>query len=969
VEFNGKYTEAGAGKLSGEIKDKVFVGFGGDVEFLDNRGGYTVPANPAGWFVFKGTIQRQAVNVNIAAGKEFPNVLVYLTASGNQLAIAGSATANPLVFQDERTLYIRRGTVNLGLYQWLMNSTNSPMTRIGFDGLSGTFLLHPNASFVMGDSSTSTESVFYPGPGLGVTANGTISVTGDFTLAPYTGAGAGFSGATIIMRPVFPAPAVGTDGRGLNVPSPYKIGNLVVEADNIVTIAADLEVSGGITVLGTLNAGPAAPSQYDITLGGDWIQSNAGGTVNGVFNPYNRTVTFSPAAGTTIKIDGVKTTWYNFVCTVPGTTIAFRNYPVPPDKGHYIAGEFIVRGDNTPGGGITLTRLNVTAAGDDRYWDLFYHVGETNPLPDKLEYVTINWSWARNSLFVPESANVRVLPALTYHNMDWQGIFMLYSYTEDTDNNGKIDRLRIQGYDAFLNVSNLLDGFKVRVEGYETLSYSVYMGDINVTPHLPGMIYVKLKEKDAPDTGVRPKWTVIQNTSVKDPGGRLYRAMDWNTPVDTAPPRMVYSLAMPGERQIFVRMSEPVHNAVLAEPVTITRSGGSTVVVNGGHTPVTSKDGGVLEFLINAGAAPFTPWELISGELKFSFNNGSSGAFRDIAIPVNPVDAHPLYYPLRHGVYADDITAYGIPAAGTRPPNLNRADPSEYEHRATDLLISAPPRKNTRFIIHPVWARNGGNETWIDDYYGVIRQFDGTAALGNMELTMQCMIDDDPTDGVPSGVKFDLVYALVKNVPDEYRSRADNHGIDGLWLPGTAMVPRPFAGAGTIPGQPQGNRFFNFVIPPGVLEKDSTLEFYFSLAALPPPFVNPDLYAARLDIKSGAAVPSNWYHLVKPFSFSVTNITTQRGGVTILNNVINPDRGERTYVNYMLSRGGRVTIQVFTLDGTLVKVLEQTSREAGNYGISWDGKNNGGRPVARGLYFIRVVAPDIDEIRKVMIVK
>jgi flagellar hook assembly protein FlgD len=85
--------------------------------------------------------------------------------------------------------------------------------------------------------------------------------------------------------------------------------------------------------------------------------------------------------------------------------------------------------------------------------------------------------------------------------------------------------------------------------------------------------------------------------------------------------------------------------------------------------------------------------------------------------------------------------------------------------------------------------------------------------------------------------------------------------------------------------------------------------------------------------------------------------------------VINPTTGEKVYVDYVLNKGGRVTIQVFTLDGNLVQSLVRESQNAGEYRVSWDGKNRGGRDVARGLYFIRVVAPDIDEIRKVMVVK
>jgi hypothetical protein len=37
--------------------------------------------------------------------------------------------------------------------------------------------------------------------------------------------------------------------------------------------------------------------------------------------------------------------------------------------------------------------------------------------------------------------------------------------------------------------------------------------------------------------------------------------------------------------------------------------------------------------------------------------------------------------------------------------------------------------------------------------------------------------------------------------------------------------------------------------------------------------------------------------------------------------------------------------------------------------VNWDGRNLSGDPVARGMYFIRIVAPGIDEIRKVIVVR
>ena len=48
---------------------------------------------------------------------------------------------------------------------------------------------------------------------------------------------------------------------------------------------------------------------------------------------------------------------------------------------------------------------------------------------------------------------------------------------------------------------------------------------------------------------------------------------------------------------------------------------------------------------------------------------------------------------------------------------------------------------------------------------------------------------------------------------------------------------------------------------------------------------------------------------------------------------------------------------------------ERSYKAAGDHIYFWDGKNNGGNPVARGIYFVRIAGPDIDEIRKILVVK
>ena len=122
------------------------------------------------------------------------------------------------------------------------------------------------------------------------------------------------------------------------------------------------------------------------------------------------------------------------------------------------------------------------------------------------------------------------------------------------------------------------------------------------------------------------------------------------------------------------------------------------------------------------------------------------------------------------------------------------------------------------------------------------------------------------------------------------------------------------------------------------------------------------LYCLRMHNISDISTLDLW-------SFKIKSITEQRGGVTILNNVINPDKGEKTVVKVNQPVNGKLNIIVMTLDGNIVTYLNRGEALAGEHFFTWNGKNKAGNSVARGMYFVRVIGGDFDETRKVMVVK
>ena len=122
------------------------------------------------------------------------------------------------------------------------------------------------------------------------------------------------------------------------------------------------------------------------------------------------------------------------------------------------------------------------------------------------------------------------------------------------------------------------------------------------------------------------------------------------------------------------------------------------------------------------------------------------------------------------------------------------------------------------------------------------------------------------------------------------------------------------------------------------------------------------LYCLRMHNISDISTLDLW-------SFKIKSITEQRGGVTILNNVINPDKGEKTVVKVNQPVNGKLNVIVMTLDGNIVTYLNRGEALAGEHFFIWNGKNKAGNSVARGMYFVRVIGGDFDETRKVMVVK
>jgi fibronectin-binding autotransporter adhesin len=530
-------------------------------------------------------------------------------------------------------------------------------------------------------------------------------------------------------------------------------------------------------------------------------------------------------------------------------------------------------------------------------------------------------SLAMQYVFVHDSNAVN--PVVTPPNVDssdncfnWlTGLTVSASYTEDSDADGRIDRLRVAaaaavnddfaGFFATLTAGYRVDT-SVGTNGYSTGANPAAPLGLEVKDNT---FYVWLVEQADFDTAATPGLVIRTNTTLSDGASPTPTLLAAGAAVyasnDRAAPVIGFTLARAGTPQVYLRVSEPL----------AAFGGGPVLPANftfGALNPQSVASPGSGEYLLswNPATTTFTANQIINGNtvtclnLADAANNRLQGA-----------------------------------------PSVTR--------RVSDLALGIPGREP----INPVLLFDGTAREPGPDGVGYVTVFDGTGWIQDYP--------DQPNATPSLQANFNAGLSAVRlwwdtNIPAALRK-------NGLWLPPgsltSGLVPAGNPGVSAInglndPGPPPSAAFAFDVNAEPELVTETLVEFFIEFSVT-------GIFAARLERPTAI----DWYRSVKPWSFGLHKPGGQKGNVNVFNNVINPAIGELAKLHYRLGRAGAVTIQVFGLSGDLVTVLYRGTLGAGDHSTAWNGRNQSGRIVARGLYFIRIVGPDVDETRKILVVK
>ena len=77
----------------------------------------------------------------------------------------------------------------------------------------------------------------------------------------------------------------------------------------------------------------------------------------------------------------------------------------------------------------------------------------------------------------------------------------------------------------------------------------------------------------------------------------------------------------------------------------------------------------------------------------------------------------------------------------------------------------------------------------------------------------------------------------------------------------------------------------------------------------------------------------------------------------------------RTSIAYELAKDSRVRLEIFALDGSLVRRLVDRHEGAGPHTVMWDGMNEQGRGASSGVYLYRIMADGVVASRRMTLVR
>jgi hypothetical protein len=115
---------------------------------------------------------------------------------------------------------------------------------------------------------------------------------------------------------------------------------------------------------------------------------------------------------------------------------------------------------------------------------------------------------------------------------------------------------------------------------------------------------------------------------------------------------------------------------------------------------------------------------------------------------------------------------------------------------------------------------------------------------------------------------------------------------------------------------------------------------------------------------------------IDDFNLTAMSSTTGIGpgtGSPVLVSGLDPCRpnpfNPATTITFRVATSGQAMLRIYDVSGRRVATLVDGSVTAGEHSLRWDGRNDAGRTVASGIYFMRLDAPGFMQVRQMTLIR
>jgi flagellar hook assembly protein FlgD len=76
-----------------------------------------------------------------------------------------------------------------------------------------------------------------------------------------------------------------------------------------------------------------------------------------------------------------------------------------------------------------------------------------------------------------------------------------------------------------------------------------------------------------------------------------------------------------------------------------------------------------------------------------------------------------------------------------------------------------------------------------------------------------------------------------------------------------------------------------------------------------------------------------------------------------------------TNISYILSRSERISLDIFDVNGRLVKAFTSVPADAGSHRLTWNARDNNGNAVHAGIYLLKLQTGNYSQTTKIVLMK